>query len=142
MHVVPDSLCPSAAAKLPAAGRQQAYRSIADLLASPGMAGFVDAGSSSSSSSSSSSEAQQHEQQQQGQQQQQQQRRRLALVFGREVEGLAAEEIDRCDATLSIPIGRLQGAPGCAGGGARVPTAPAVLGGWADMHIQDSLVGP
>ena len=36
-------------------------------------------------------------------------RRRLALVFGREVEGLMASEIDACTATLSIPIGRLQG---------------------------------
>jgi tRNA C32,U32 (ribose-2'-O)-methylase TrmJ len=49
------------------------------------------------------------------QQQQQQQpaqggrRKKLALVFGREVSGLTAAEVEACDGTLSIPIGRLQG---------------------------------
>lgn len=37
------------------------------------------------------------------------QRRKLVLVFGREVEGLLDHEVDACDYTLSIPIGRLQG---------------------------------
>ena len=34
--------------------------------------------------------------------------RRVALVFGREVEGLSQDEIQLCDAVCSIPIGRLQ----------------------------------
>jgi tRNA C32,U32 (ribose-2'-O)-methylase TrmJ len=46
---------------------------------------------------------------------QQPQRAKLALVFGREVSGLTAAEVDLCDATLSIPIGRLQGQTAVAG---------------------------
>ena len=30
-------------------------------------------------------------------------------MFGREVSGLTAAEVDACDMSLSIPIGRLQG---------------------------------
>ncbi len=36
------------------------------------------------------------------------QAKRVALVFGREVEGLLPDEIQICDAVCSIPIGRLQ----------------------------------
>mmetsp|Transcript_4538 Transcript_4538/g.16101 ORF Transcript_4538/g.16101 Transcript_4538/m.16101 type:complete len:217 (-) Transcript_4538:92-742(-) len=34
-------------------------------------------------------------------------RKRLALVFGREVEGLFDDEVNQCDAVCSIPTGRL-----------------------------------
>jgi len=33
---------------------------------------------------------------------------RTALVFGREVEGLTADEVKACDFVCSLPIGRLQ----------------------------------
>lgn len=72
----------------------------------PGMRDLLDGNSSNSSSSNGSGGLEAQQQGQQGQQR----RRKLALVFGREVEGLMAEEVDACDATLSIPIGRLQGA--------------------------------
>ena len=64
-----------------------------------------DAGSAARSSGSAAGGSEQ-------QQRQLQRRRKLALVFGREVEGLNAAEVAACDYTLSIPIGRLQGGRG------------------------------
>lgn len=96
-----------------AAGRANACRSVSELLAAPEVAALLaegaaaagchgssssnssDSGSSSDNSSSGAGAAPQ--------------RRKLVLVFGREVEGLLDHEVDACDYTLSIPIGRLQG---------------------------------
>lgn len=68
---------------------------------SGGAIGSSASGSSSHSSSGGSSESQQ---------QLPAKRPKLAFVFGREVEGLLPAEVDACNFTLSIPIGRLQGA--------------------------------
>ncbi|KAL4452351.1 hypothetical protein ABPG75_008013 [Micractinium tetrahymenae] len=94
------------------AGRPNAFRSISELLAHPQVAAQLaapaessssstDAPSSSSSSSSGSTDGG-------GLQQPAARRPKLAFVFGREVEGLLPAEVDACDFTLSIPIGRLQ----------------------------------
>ena len=95
-----------------AAGRANACRSVTELLAVPEVAALLAEGaaaagcqqsSSSSSSDSSSSSSGGSSAGAAGQ------RRKLVLVFGREVEGLLDHEVDACDYTLSIPIGRLQG---------------------------------
>ncbi|KAI3438206.1 hypothetical protein D9Q98_000643 [Chlorella vulgaris] len=100
------------------AGRPNAYRSVAELLAAPQLSSLLSAstaldaaaaggatdpqasvsGASCNGNSSSTASAGH----------QGQRNKRLALVFGREVSGLTAAEVDMCDATLSIPIGRLQ----------------------------------
>ncbi len=107
---------------LAGAGRPNAYRSVAELLAAPQLSSLLSAStaldaaaaggatglqanvSDASCNGNSSSTASAGPQGQHN--------KRLALVFGREVSGLTAAEVDMCDATLSIPIGRLQGEGG------------------------------
>lgn len=98
------------------AGRPSAYRSMAELLAAPQIVALLSpshlepaAATKHDGNAGGSIGALAQQQQQQLPQQRQPGQRKLALVFGREVSGLTAAEVDMCDATLSIPIGRLQG---------------------------------
>ena len=104
----------------PAAGRANACRSVAELLAAPEVAALLAEGAaaagcgqvsgcSDSSGSPSSSDSSAGSSSDGSTGADQQRRRKLVLVFGREVEGLLDHEVDACDYTLSIPIGRLQG---------------------------------
>ncbi|EFN54791.1 hypothetical protein CHLNCDRAFT_52745 [Chlorella variabilis] len=97
------------------AGRPSAYRSMAELLAAPQIVALLSpshlepaAATKHDGNAGGSIGALAQQQQQQLPQQRQPGQRKLALVFGREVSGLTAAEVDMCDATLSIPIGRLQ----------------------------------
>lgn len=92
------------------AGRPNAFRSLSELLAHPQVAALLAAPVASSSSSGANCNGASR-----GQRQPEAARPKLAFVFGREVEGLLPAEVDACNFTLSIPIGRLQGVHGAAG---------------------------
>lgn len=89
------------------AGRPNAFRSLAELLASPHVAAAL---SSADPAQAAAVDERRRQQTDHGQQHRprEQPRRQLALVFGREERGFDEGELDAVDCTCSIPIGRLQ----------------------------------
>lgn len=129
-----------------AAGRANACRSVTELLAVPEVAALLAEGaaaagcqhSSSSDGSDSSSSGNSSNSNSTGSSSvgSAGQQRKLVLVFGREVEGLLDHEVDACDYTLSIPIGRLQGGwSSCCGMPCASPHPCVVVGPAAYMSL-------